>query len=82
MQGFRQFILSVIGILEMLFVIAITLLFGILGALIPAAFGGSGAGLIGFILGALAGFCLSAIIVNISMCLAEIAANTHHLKKR
>jgi hypothetical protein len=81
MGEFRRFILRVIGVLEMLFVISSTLISGIFGATIPGAVGGSGWGLVGFLIGGLAGFCVSAILVNISMCLAEIAANTYYLRK-
>jgi hypothetical protein len=81
MQEFRRFILSVVSVLELLFVVSLTLICGIFGAVVPGVVGGSGWGLFGFLIGALAGFSVSAILVNISMCLAEIAANTYHLKK-
>jgi len=69
MGEFRRFIISVIGGLEILFVIALTLFFGLFGAVLPGLIGGPGAGFIGFLIGGIAGFCISAIIVNISMSL-------------
>lgn len=76
MGEFRRFILSVIGTLEILFVVASTLIGGMLGWAIPALFFGERAGTVGLLIGTIAGFCLSGIIVNISMSLSEIAQNT------
>ena len=81
MGEFRRLILSVIGVLEILFVIGMTIGCGFLGAIIPGVAGGGQWALIGFLVAGLIGFCISAIVVNISMCLAEIAANTYYLKK-
>jgi hypothetical protein len=81
MNAFRHLILSVIGTLEMLFVIAVTLALGFLGGGLFSMAGGGWA-LIGFVLFGSAGFCLSALIVNMSMCLGEIAANTYHLRPK
>jgi hypothetical protein len=76
MGEFRRFILSVIGTLEILFVIVITLIGGVTGGAIPSLLFGSDAGIIGFLIGAIAAFCLAGILVNISMSLGEIAKNT------
>src|SRR3989304_4324656 len=76
MEEFRRFIIFVVGGLEILFVIAVTLICGGIGAALSDFIGGSGAGLIGFLMGGFTGFCISAIIVNISMNLTEIAQNT------
>jgi hypothetical protein len=82
MNGFRRFILSVIGALEMVFVVGVTLAFGLLGAIPLGMVAGSRWALVGFILSGSVGFCMSALLVNVSMCLAEIAANTYYLKNR
>ncbi len=62
----------IIGGLEVLFVLAFTLACGLVG---------SSVGLMGFLIGAFAGFCISAFLVSISMNLTEIAKNTQRTRE-
>jgi hypothetical protein len=82
MQLFRRFILKVISVLEMLFVVGMTFGCGVLGAIVPGVLAGEKWALYGFLAAGLVGFCISAIIVNISMCLAEVAANTYYIRHK
>src|SRR5438067_9059730 len=75
MSEFRRFIISIAGGLELLFVVGFTLVCGLIG-LIPGSVVGGAGPLIGFVIGGFVGFCISALMVNISVNLAEIAKNT------
>lgn len=86
MGDFRRFILSVVASLEVFFVISATLLCGFLACIVPlvnANLTGQGGGIafICFIVGAGVGFCISALIVSISVSLAQIVENTEMTKR-
>ena len=86
MGEFRRFIMSVVAGLEVLFVISTTLLGGIVACIVPAITAsvtgqGGGLALVCFIVGAVGGFCISALMVSISVNLAQIAENTAVSKK-
>src|SRR5271167_4525979 len=83
MSDFRRFIVSIVGGLEIFFVIASTILGGLLSAAVPAAIAsmtgqGGGMAFLAFLVGALGGFCVSAIAVNISASLQLIEENTRN----
>jgi len=85
MGEFRRFIMGSVAGLEVLFVVASTLLGGIFACIVPAAIAnmtgqGGGIALLAFIVGAFGGFCCSALIVGISVSLAQIEENTRAVK--
>jgi hypothetical protein len=76
MAGFRRFIIKTAEIMMLLIVIAMTISFAISGAISAQAAMGEQWWIGGFLLGAVAGYLLAAVLAAYFFLLAEVAENT------
>jgi hypothetical protein len=76
MAGFRRFIIKTAEVLMILVVIGMTIAFAISGATTAQLAQGGQFWILGFVIGAIAGFAFAAVIAAYFFLLAEIAENT------
>ena len=81
MGGFRRIVIALADILAIIFIVLFTIGGGFSGAASSQIYGGGGATsmIVGFLLGALGGFLVSAILAAFLFSLSEIAANTRQV---
>lgn len=81
MGGFRRIVIALADILAIIFIVLFTIGGGLSGAASSAMYGGGGAAsmVFGFLLGAVSGFLVSAILAAFLFSLSEIAKNTRQV---